>query len=271
MREQLLLEMLRPRMREEELSQESHDSAESGDLAVLTLPHGWEWGRRVAVEVQVVVREGLRVISRVLVQLQRVSDVMRSVMTVLRSGRCVGDEGELVRRGRLVVADAEIRRGSGASEVVDGWCCVAAAASARQRAGLVVNPRRSERRYYGHSVGPGARGVQSQGRRLSKGARRLPNEARWRKAEAHPVSVASAAVPARGVRVSACGDALLPRVRSRHREARCVCPGVRCLSARGRSVLAREGRVIIRAFICDVTRSRGISAPDIAKCDVSKR
>lgn len=218
-----------------------------------------------------VVREGLRVISRVPVQLQRVSDVMRSVSTVFRSGRCVGDESERVRRGRLVVADAEIRRGSGASEVVDGGCCVAAAASARRRAGLVVNPRRSERRYYGHSVGPGARGVLSQGRRLSEGARRLPNEARWRRAEAHPVSVASADVPARRQRVSACGEALWPRVRRWRGEARCVCPGARCLSARGCRVLPRERRVIIRAFICDVTRSRGISAPGIAKLDVSKR
>jgi hypothetical protein len=40
--------------------------------------------------------------------------------------------------------------------------------------------------------------------------------------------------------------------------------------ARNRRVSARERCVKIRAFICDVTHSRGMSAPDIAKLDVSK-
>lgn len=121
--------------------------------------------------------------------MKRVGDVRGSVVRVLRAVRCVGRESKRVRRRRLVVSDAGIGRGSGAAKVMGGACCVAVAASARRRAGLVVNPRRSERRYYGHSVGPGARGVVFQGRGRSADARRLPDDVRCRHAAAQGVSV----------------------------------------------------------------------------------
>lgn len=93
---------------------------------------------------------------------------------------------------------------SEANEVISGAWAVAAAAPTVQRRGLIVSPRRSERRNHVHSVGHGARGVVFRERWVLEDVRWLLERAPWVREDApelarkgQPVAVEARQVTAR--------------------------------------------------------------------------
>jgi hypothetical protein len=208
MRKDLGFEMQHPRIREEELFEESHDTLESLDLPILALSPGMGSGWSVGDEVSMVIPGGLRVICGVRSRSNSAEKVLLSGLRVSFSELLVGDgEKHVVRRGRVVPTREKGRVGE-ASDVIGKACGVAAEAVIVHNEGRAVEPRRSERWYHVPSVVPAARGVVAGARGLSDRVPSLAKEAWWVPHEGRPVGVGSRRVTVRRRGVSECGSSV---------------------------------------------------------------